>query len=93
MSEEAPIQISGVAIRLEPTKMEQVKSALLKINKLEIHVEDPVGKLVITLEDRNSKGMTETIAEIEAIDGVAVVSPVYIHDETEVAETPQDTTV
>jgi nitrate reductase NapD len=81
MSEEA-IQISGIAIRLEPAKMESVKQGLQAIEQLEIHAEDPAGKLVITLEGRNAKGMTETIAEIEAIDGVAVVSPVYIHDET-----------
>ena len=82
MSDEEIIQISGVAVRLEPEKMESVKSALHTIEGLEIHAEDPIGKLVIPLENRNSGGMTATIAEIEGIDGVAVVSPVYIHDES-----------
>lgn len=83
MSEEEIIQISGIAVRLEPEKMASVKETLNSIEGLEIHAEDPSGKLVITLENRNPGGMTDTIAEIEAVDGVAVVSPVYIHDESE----------
>ncbi len=84
MSDEAPIQISGVAVRLNPAKMESAREAMSAIEGLEIHAEDPQGKMVITLENHDSKGMTEAIAEVEAVDGVASVSPVYIHDETEV---------
>lgn len=83
MTEESTIQISGVAIRLDPQKMESVKEQLSSIADLEIHVEDESGKLVITLENRNSHQMTDTIKEIEEIDGVQIVNPVYIHDEGE----------
>lgn len=84
MSETEVIQISGVAIKLNPSRMESVKQALSAIKGLEIHAESPEGKLAITLEDRNSGEMSDTIQEIEAIDGVAVVNPVYIHDEEQV---------
>lgn len=84
--EDSAIQISGVAIRLRPEKMESVKSQLSSIEGLEIHAEDADGKLAITLEGRDSNAMTDTITEIESIDGVIIVNPVYIHDETEVAE-------
>ena len=85
--EESLIQISGVAIRLRPEFMGSVKSKLNTINGLEIHAEDmDSGRLAITLEDRDTKEMTEAIAEIEAIEGVVMVNPVYIHDETEMAK-------
>jgi len=84
--EDTTIQISGVAIRLKPEMMESVKSQLNTIDGLEIHAEDADGKLAITLEGRDSNSMTDTITEIESIDGVIIVNPVYIHDETEMAE-------
>ncbi len=86
MTEESPIQVSGVAIRLDPQKMESVKGQLNTITDLEIHVEDQSGKLVITLENRNSHQMTDTIKQLEEIDGVRIVNPVYIHDEEEMVK-------
>ncbi|MBC8520165.1 MAG: chaperone NapD [Gammaproteobacteria bacterium] len=84
--EDTVIQISGVAIRLRPEMMESVKSQLNAIDGLEIHAEDAAGKLAITLEGRDANTMTDSITEIESIDGVIIVNPVYIHDETEIAE-------
>ncbi len=86
MSDETPIQISGIAIKFLPVKADTVREALQQIEGLEIHLEDPAGKMVITLEDRNSKGMTEAIGEIETVEGVIAVNPVYIHDETTLTE-------
>lgn len=83
MSEENPIQVSGIALKLLPEQADAIRTTLLEIEGLEIHVEDPAGKMVITLEDRDSKGMTETIGKIETIDGIIAVNPVYIHDETQ----------
>lgn len=78
-------QISGVAIRLMPEQAETVKEQLLSIRDLEIHAEDH-GKLVITLENRTSGEMSDTIQEIEAVDGIVAVNPVYIYDDSEMAE-------
>ncbi len=81
-----PIQISGVAIKLKPEMMESVKASLNDIEGLEIHAEDESGKLAITLENRDSGGMTDAIGEIEALEGVVIVNPVYIHDESDMVK-------
>ena len=52
---------------------------------LEIHAEEP-SKMVITVEERNSGEMTDAIAQIEEIEGVLLVNPVYIYDDTELKE-------
>lgn len=78
-------QISGIAIRLMPEQAGPIKEQLQSIRDLEIHAEDH-GKLVITLENRTSGEMSDTIQEIEGIDGIVAVNPVYIYDDSEMAE-------
>ncbi|MBT3347876.1 MAG: chaperone NapD [Thiotrichales bacterium] len=84
MTEEL-IQISGIAIRFTPEFMQPIKEKLLTITGLEIHAEDPAGKFAVTIENRNSHAMTDIISDIEALDGVVLVNPVYIHDEEEMS--------
>ncbi|MBT3196826.1 MAG: chaperone NapD [Gammaproteobacteria bacterium] len=75
------MQISGIAVQHKPEYAEAIRNQLQTINNLEIHAEEK-SKMVITVEDRNSGGMTDTIAEIEGIEGVLLVHPVYIYDDT-----------
>ncbi len=79
------MQISGIAVRLKPEQTDAIKEQFQAIRDLEIHAEDH-GKLVVTLENRTPGEMTDTIQEIEGIEGIIAVNPVYIYDDSEMAE-------
>ena len=79
------MQISGIAVRLKPEQTDAIKEQFQAIRDLEIHAEGH-GKLGVTLENRTPGEMTDTIQEIEGIEGIIAVNPVYIYDDSEMAE-------
>ncbi len=77
------MQISGIAIQLNPENSETVQQQLQSINDLEIHAQEG-SKIVATLENRTPGEMSNTLEQIQDIDGVLLVNPVYIYDDAAV---------
>ena len=77
------MQISGIAVQFKPEFSESIRSEFEQIEHLEIHAEEG-GKMVITIEERSPGKTADLLAEIERIEGVLLVNPVYIYDDAQV---------
>ena len=72
--------ISGLAIQANPENIDQVVKDLTQLDGVEVHIVDPSGKLVITIEENaGEKIMVDTITRISQLDGVISTNLAYTH--------------
>lgn len=84
MSEAAnqePINICGVLVHAQPSKLTKVKAGLLEFTGLEIHDMSDDGRLVITIDLPDRYQMIDTINQLNNVDGVISAAMVYQHSE------------
>ncbi len=74
--------ISGVVVRALPENTSNVAQQLESLPGVEVHVCDPVGKLVVTVEELpGEKLMVDRLTEINAVAGVLSAALIYAHQE------------
>ena len=79
------VHISSLVVHCLPGKFEQVLANVKKMDQVEIHAPDPVGKFVVLLETDNEQGILAMIDQIQTVNGVLNTTMVYheIDDGTE----------
>ncbi|WP_062269574.1 chaperone NapD [Endozoicomonas arenosclerae] len=74
--------ISGLAVQINPNRMMDVKEQLHKLPGVEVHITDPTGKMVVTVEEEpGERTMVDTMTRISQVDGVISTALVYTHQE------------
>ncbi len=74
--------ISGLIVRCQPENAQAVSGRLNQLQGVEVHLVEPDGKLVVTVEERpDEKVMVDRISEINAAEGVLAAALVYAHQE------------
>lgn len=71
--------ISSFVVHCRPTTLRNTCLAIDKLQGAETHHPEASGKLVVLLENDDEQSLLDTIAAIEAIDGVLSASLVYHH--------------
>ncbi|OED48664.1 hypothetical protein ACH42_02240 [Endozoicomonas sp. (ex Bugula neritina AB1)] len=74
--------VSGLIVRTLPDDIHSVTHHLNQFEGVEVHLSEPDGKLVITVEELpGQKVMVDRITEISAVEGVLSTALVYAHQE------------
>ncbi|MFK0573640.1 chaperone NapD [Endozoicomonas sp.] len=74
--------ISGVLVRALPENTTDVARQLESLPGVEVHVCDPAGKLVVTVEELpGEKLMVDRLTEINSVAGVLAAALIYAHQE------------
>lgn len=78
--------ICGVLVMTEPETIALVEGNLNAINGVEVHANNPEGKLVVTVEDTIDESCINRVGSLNTVDGVISTSLIYQHAEPEEAE-------
>jgi len=73
--------IVGAVLQVKPSMEDEVRVQLLQYESVEIHAEDEQSRWVITLEAETNKKLLKLSEEIQNIQGVLGLTPVYQHCE------------
>ena len=80
------MNIAGVVIHARPEKLAGVEAQLLELPGGEIHATAEDGRMVVTVEDEESR-MGDTVMAFHNVDGVLSASLIYHHfEESEEAQ-------
>lgn len=74
------MNIAGVVIHARPEKLAGVEAQLLDLPGVEIHATAEDGRMVVTVEDEESR-MGDTVMSFHSVDGVLSASLIYHHFE------------
>jgi nitrate reductase NapD len=74
------MNIAGVVIHARPEKLAGVEAQLLELPGVEIHATAEDGRMVVTVEDEESR-MGDTVMSFHSVDGVLSASLIYHHFE------------
>lgn len=73
------MNICGVLVHANPSKLAAVRAALIGLSGVEIHESAPGGRLVLTVEDTATSTAFDTMTAIHRLDGIVAASLVYHH--------------
>jgi len=73
--------IVGAVVQLHPGSGDEVRQQLAQCTGVEIYGEDEQFRLVITMEAATSKQVMQLTEQIQNIQGILQVTPVYQHCE------------
>lgn len=79
------IHISSVIVQTLPDALARISNRISSFTDTEIHLSDPLGKLVLTIETQTMGQTSERIDEITKLDGV--LNAVMVYHQTEDANT------
>ncbi|MGW8227983.1 MAG: chaperone NapD [Gammaproteobacteria bacterium] len=74
------MNIAGVVIHARPEKLAGVEAQLLELPGVEIHATADDGRMVVTVEDEESR-LGDTVMAFHNVDGVLSASLIYHHFE------------
>jgi len=75
------MNISGVLVNALPANSESVKQKLEKIPGVEVHAVTEEGRMVVTIEDHDSRAMADTAMHLHDVPGVISAAMIYHHYE------------
>ena len=74
--------ITGLIVQTRPEKIAAVEQSLSHLEGVEVHISDPQGKLIVTVEEQaGKKTMISSISQINQVEGVLSTALVYSHHE------------
>lgn len=76
MAEET-VHIASLLIHIRPELLDAVKTNLRQLDGLELHQENPQGKLVVVLETTHERHILDRIDQINNLPGVLNAALVY----------------
>ena len=71
------MNISGVLVHARPRHIEALTRRLDAIEGIEVHAVTDAGKIVITIEKADDRGMSESVLQLQNLDGVLNASVIY----------------
>ena len=74
------MNIAGVVIHARPEKLAGVEAQLLELPGVEVHATAEDGRMVVTVEDEESR-LGDTVMAFHNVDGVLSASLIYHHFE------------
>lgn len=80
------MNISSVVLRALPKHQPQLLAELGALPGVEVHVANPDGRMVLTIEDANTQSASETYIRLHDLSGVMSVSLVYQYSDDESTE-------
>lgn len=87
------MNLSGLLVMTRPEAMPQVIDTLNALPGVEVHQQDPHGRLVVVMEADSVRAETDGLRRIQALPGVLVAEMVYHYfedDDETVTELPAD---
>ena len=75
------MNIAGVLLQAHPDKLDRVRAALDRLAGVELHMVTEDGRLLVTVEEEDTRG--DTVLALHRLDGVLVASIAYHHFEPE----------
>jgi len=73
--------IVGAIVQLKPGADAAIRQQLSSCEGVEVHTEDDQLRLVITMEAKTSKAVLKLTEDIQNLNGILSVTPVYQHCE------------
>jgi len=80
------IDICGVLVQARPERLAEVGKRLGAIPGVEVHAEDPNGRLVVTVEASPGRRTIDTVSGLGAVEGVVATSLVYQYADDDMRE-------
>jgi len=77
------MNISGVLVLARPAEAGAVEQRLAAMPGVEIHAVSEQGRLVVTVEEDDTRMMADTVAEMQNVPGVLSAAMIYHHYEDE----------
>ena len=77
------MNIAGVLVHAKPGDCEQVATSLSQLAGVEIHATTKDSRFVITIEEQEGGLLSQTLTELNNIQGVLSAAMVYQHSEEE----------
>jgi nitrate reductase NapD len=79
------MNLSGILVMAHPHTLPQVLTELNALPDVEVHQEDPSGRLIVVLEADSLRGETDGLRRIKAVPGVLMAEMVfhYFEDDDE----------
>ncbi len=77
------MNISGVLVLARPEAAGTVKQRLAAMPGVEVHAVSEQGRLVVTVEEDDTRMMADTVAEVQNMPGVLSAAMIYHHYEDE----------
>lgn len=76
------MNISSAVVHARPGHAEAVRGLLGELPGVEVHVETPEGKFIVTLESDTDADTIATYERVSTLDGVMSAAMVYHHSES-----------
>lgn len=77
------MNISSAIVHARPGAAEAVRSLLAATEGVEVHAVSDEGKLIVTIETENDRGMADAFESIGRLDGVLSASMVFHQTESD----------
>ncbi len=71
------MNISGVVVRTFPKDIDSVTKTLEQFDGVEVHGANDDGRLVVTVEKQNERGIADLLVHMQDVPGVLSASMVY----------------
>lgn len=84
------MNISSVVLRAHPRHQPQLALDLGQLPGVEVHATSPDGRLVLTIEDSDTKSASETYIRLHDLAGVLSVSLVYQYSDDDLNEIQEE---
>lgn len=80
------MNISGVVVRTLPEKIHAVEDILLNMEGVEVHGHNDDGRMVVTIEQENTRESSDVILQMQNVPGVLSTMMIYHQFEDEHAD-------
>lgn len=77
------MNIAGVLVHAKPGSADRVETLLAEVPGLEIHTRTDDNRFVVTVEEVKNTFISETLIDINRLEGVLSAAMVYQHSEDE----------
>jgi nitrate reductase NapD len=71
------MDIASAVVHAIPGRRDEVRSALQRLQGVEIHAETPDGRFIVTVEDLPDVSAADTVVGLHRLDGVLAAAMVY----------------
>ena len=71
------MNISSVVVRAFPAEIDVVSRRITDLDGAEVHGANPDGRLVVTVEKPDDRGLADALIELQTLPGVLSASMIY----------------
>lgn len=82
------MHIAGVLVQTRPEQIAALNARLIDVSGVEVHVVNPDGRLVVTVEGEGRRDVADTLTRLHTLDGVLSACLVYEQSDSDHTEAP-----